>query len=49
MCDGYAYLSFKVIPYKVERVLESGNRGELNLRGKFVFAGTVDNGRQNLI
>jgi len=47
--DKGTYLPFEVIPHKVKRVLESGNRGELDIGGGFVFAGTVDNGCQNLV
>jgi len=49
MHGGDLYLSFKVVPDKVERVLESGNRGELDLGRRFVFASTVDNSCQNLV
>jgi len=42
--DEGTYLPFEVIPHKVKRVLESGNRGELDIGGGFVFAGTVDDG-----
>lgn len=44
-----SYLPFKVIPNEVKRILESGNRGELNIGGGFVFASTVNNRRQNLV
>ena len=49
MCDGDAYLSFKIVPDKVEGVLESGNRGKLNIGGRFVLACTMNNGCQNLV
>ena len=45
MYGGDAYLPFKVVPHKVKRVLESGDRGELDVGGWFVFAGTVNNSR----
>jgi hypothetical protein len=48
-CGGVAHLPFKVIPNKVKRVLESGDRGELDIGGRFVFAGTMDNSCQNLV
>jgi len=47
--DGDAYLPFKVISHKVEGVLESGDRGKLDIGGRFIFACTMDNGCQNFV
>jgi hypothetical protein len=49
MYDRDTYLPFKVIPHKVKGVLESGDRGKLDIGGRFIFARTVDNSRQNLV
>ena len=49
MYDGDTHLPFKVIPDEVKRVLKSGDRGELNIGGGFVLAGTVNDSRQNLV
>ena len=43
------HLSLKVIPHKIKRVLESGNRGKLNIRGRFVFASAMDNSSQDFV
>lgn len=44
-----AYLSFEVIPHKIKRVLKSGNRGKLDIGGRFIFASAMDNSRQNFV
>ena len=49
MCDGDTHLPFKVIPNKVKRVLKSGDRGELDIGGGFIFAGTMNDSCQNLV
>jgi len=49
MYDGDAHLAFKVIPDEVERVLKSGDRGELDIGGRFIFAGTMNDSCQNLV
>ena len=49
MYDGDAHLPLKVIPNEVERVLKSGDRGELDIGRRFIFAGTVNDSRQNLV
>ena len=46
---GNPYLSFKVIPYKIKRILECSNRGKLNIGGRLVFASAMDNGRQDFV
>jgi len=49
MYGGDVYLAFKVIPHKVKRVLESGDRGKLDIGGRFILARTMDDSCQNLV
>ena len=49
MYDGDAYLPFEVIPDKVKRILKSGDRGELDIGGRFIFAGTMNDSCQYLV
>jgi hypothetical protein len=45
----HTHLAFKILSHKLERVVERMDGRKLNIRGRFVFAGTMDNGSQDLI